>query len=254
VANYNVDIQLQVKNLAQLKSFRTELDQLTEKLQTIQKLSKFDGRSVKERLKARRDEKRLVQEELEARKRLFREQKQQSADFLRQQRLLLQQRKKGLGQYSGPIGPGEASPAAAAIGASKRLQQAVQEAAGLQVRKEKEITKLELKNDDLVFKKKLADIKRIGQENIKASKLANDAALKDFDTRLRNRTAAKRGSAAQKKQSGKGFQSAALGVGFPLLFGGGPGSIAGGLAGSAFGFGGQILGSAIGQQLVVCNS
>ena len=45
------------------------------------------------------------------------------------------------------------------------------------------------------------------------------------------------------------FQSAALGVGFPLLFGGGAGSIAGGLLGSAGGFGGQILGSAIGAQL-----
>jgi len=46
-----------------------------------------------------------------------------------------------------------------------------------------------------------------------------------------------------------GLQSAALGVGFPLLFGGGAGSIAGGLLGSAGGFGGQILGSAIGAQL-----
>ena len=46
-----------------------------------------------------------------------------------------------------------------------------------------------------------------------------------------------------------GLQSAALGVGFPLLFGGGAGSIAGGLLGSAGGFGGQILGSAVGQQL-----
>ena len=49
--------------------------------------------------------------------------------------------------------------------------------------------------------------------------------------------------------AGRGFQSAALGVGFPLLFGGGAGSIAGGLLGSAGGFGGQILGSAIGAQL-----
>ena len=46
-----------------------------------------------------------------------------------------------------------------------------------------------------------------------------------------------------------GLQSAALGVGFPLLFGGGAGSIAGGLLGSLGGFGGQILGSAIGAQL-----
>jgi hypothetical protein len=46
-------------------------------------------------------------------------------------------------------------------------------------------------------------------------------------------------------------ENLALGAGFPLLFGGGAGQVAGGLAGSFFGegFGGQILGSAIGQQL-----
>lgn len=44
------------------------------------------------------------------------------------------------------------------------------------------------------------------------------------------------------------LESIALGVGFPLLFGGGAGEVAGGLAGSFVGkgFGGQILGSAIG--------
>ena len=47
------------------------------------------------------------------------------------------------------------------------------------------------------------------------------------------------------------FENLALGAGFPLLFGGGAGQVAGGLAGSfvGTGFGGQILGSAIGQQL-----
>jgi len=42
-----------------------------------------------------------------------------------------------------------------------------------------------------------------------------------------------------------------LGAGFPLLFGGGAGQVAGGLLGSfvGTGFGGQIIGSAIGQQL-----
>jgi len=46
-------------------------------------------------------------------------------------------------------------------------------------------------------------------------------------------------------------ENIALGAGFPLLFGGGAGQVAGGLIGSFFGegFGGQILGSAIGQIL-----
>ena len=55
--------------------------------------------------------------------------------------------------------------------------------------------------------------------------------------------------AAGKGQFGRGFQSAALGVGFPLLFGGGAGSVIGGGLGSVGGFGGQIIGSAIGQQI-----
>ena len=61
------------------------------------------------------------------------------------------------------------------------------------------------------------------------------------------RTAAAENKKA-KAQKNRRFQQGALGVGFPLLFGGGPGSILGGLAGSAGGFGGQILGSALGAQ------
>lgn len=52
-------------------------------------------------------------------------------------------------------------------------------------------------------------------------------------------------------QAQPGGENLALGLGFPLLFGGGAGQVAGGLFGSFFGtgFGGQILGSALGQQL-----
>ncbi len=58
-----------------------------------------------------------------------------------------------------------------------------------------------------------------------------------------------------KKQRGKDraqlTESIALGVGFPLLFGGGAGAVGGSLAGSfvGTGFGGQILGGAIGQAI-----
>lgn len=79
----------------------------------------------------------------------------------------------------------------------------------------------------------------MGGRHIKGSPLANQFGYKP-----------KLGSQAPRAGSqGGNLQSAALGVGFPLLFGGGAGSIAGGLGGSAFGFGGQILGSALGQQL-----
>lgn len=58
----------------------------------------------------------------------------------------------------------------------------------------------------------------------------------------------------QKRQRGRAIGDLAASIGFPLLFGGGAGSVVGGavgsLAGSALGlgFGGQILGSALGQQ------
>ena len=65
----------------------------------------------------------------------------------------------------------------------------------------------------------------------------------------------KRRIEAQKQQqkladaNAKRLESVALGVGFPLLFGAGPGSVLGSLAGSfaGQGFGGQIFGGAIGQ-------
>tara|TARA_R110000772_G_scaffold169179_2_gene280990 strand:- start:1190 stop:4153 length:2964 start_codon:yes stop_codon:yes gene_type:complete len=55
--------------------------------------------------------------------------------------------------------------------------------------------------------------------------------------------AAQRGGGGGK---GKGLSNLALGVGFPLLFGGGVGSVAGGALGSVGGMGGQVLGSALG--------
>jgi len=51
---------------------------------------------------------------------------------------------------------------------------------------------------------------------------------------------------AQRKARTQGFSNLALGVGFPLLFGGGVGSVAGGALGSVGGMGGQVLGSALG--------
>ena len=89
-------------------------------------------------------------------------------------------------------------------------------------------------------------------------------ALKSFNKELeRNLALRQRGQSIRPSGGGAGrgggtgrgpgggvnrFESAALGVGFPLLFGGGAGQVLGGLAGSFIGtgFGGQILGSALG--------
>ena len=59
------------------------------------------------------------------------------------------------------------------------------------------------------------------------------------------------GSPAARAAKNQRLESIALGVGFPLLFGGGAGSVGGSLAGSfvGSGFGGQILGGAIGQAI-----
>ncbi len=54
----------------------------------------------------------------------------------------------------------------------------------------------------------------------------------------------------QKREQRRKFTDIAAGVGFPLLFGGGPGAVTGGLVGGiAGGFGGSVLGGALGQQL-----
>ena len=75
-----------------------------------------------------------------------------------------------------------------------------------------------------------------------------------FYIRKRNREEAERELKAQEKANAKArnqrLQNIALGAGFPLLFGGGAGSVAGGAIGGAFGnFGAQIALSAIGQQI-----
>ena len=60
----------------------------------------------------------------------------------------------------------------------------------------------------------------------------------------------KQNERAEKSKRKRKFTDIAAGVGFPLLFGGGPGSVAGGALGGVFGgMGGSVLGGAIGQQL-----
>ena len=61
---------------------------------------------------------------------------------------------------------------------------------------------------------------------------------------------ARRERERQKREQRRKFTDIAAGVGFPLLFGGGPGAVTGGLVGGiAGGFGGSVLGGALGQQL-----
>tara|TARA_B100000900_G_scaffold60017_2_gene45465 strand:- start:527 stop:2962 length:2436 start_codon:yes stop_codon:yes gene_type:complete len=99
------------------------------------------------------------------------------------------------------------------------------------------------KSKDAINKKELQDEKNITNELKKQKKIEDER----FKRALKNIRQRKR----ERKQQRQGRL---LGAGFPLLFGGGLGSVAGSLAGSFVAkpgeeFGAQIFGSAIGAQL-----
>ena len=103
------------------------------------------------------------------------------------------------------------------------------------------------KSADTASKKKLEDEKKATRELEKQKKLEQ----KRFENAIKNIRRRKR---ERDKDAKMQRQGRLLGAGFPLLFGGGIGSIAGSLAGSFAAkpgeeFGAQIFGSAIGQQI-----
>lgn len=162
-------------------------------------------------------------------------------------------------QYKGVIGPGAASPVALASQLRGRTEQilklekisvdAANTAFDLAVQHENTLKNIKLKAEDFVFNEKLEKLEALAAAELKLIKQVDAAAVADFDKRL---TARQERKTARKKQSAAGskmFENLMLGAGFPLLFGGGAGEVAGGLLGSfvGTGFGGQILGSAIGR-------
>ena len=86
-------------------------------------------------------------------------------------------------------------------------------------------------------------------KKINSLKTKNAAARYRLEQRRIKKLADQEAAAA--KDRSKRLESLALGVGFPLLFGGGVGSVGGSALGSfaGDGFGGQIIGGAIGQTL-----
>lgn len=105
---------------------------------------------------------------------------------------------------------------------------------------------------------KIVDIGRVNAETKALTglnrELEKNIALQSRTSRGGGRSGSGGGGGRPGGGGGSGVnraESAALGVGFPLLFGGGAGQVLGGLAGSfvGSGFGGQILGSAIGGQI-----
>ena len=135
--------------------------------------------------------------------------------------------------------------------AAKAEVAAAREVAKLEKGLEDELFQLKSRYEDELVNDKIRSIDIVADKELDAQKRTNDAALKDFDQRL-NDAVRKREQAARRRQR---FRSdLATGVGFPLLFGGGPGSVLGGALGAVAdggrgGFGSQILFSAIGQSI-----
>ncbi len=240
MAQYDVDIQLAVKNLNTIKNLKKELSAVEEALQRISKLDTFDPSGFRARSRARQDEKNQIKEQIRLTNDLKRAESARRAELLRGVRLERQQRMRGLDQYAGPIGPGPASPVGGRIRQMQEVEQltkaafaSLSEMAVAAKAHDNAVTKSELANDDVVFKQKLAKIDALADAELAASKATNKEALDDFDRRLENRVARRKGSlfgtATARERAGAAVSAGA----FPLLFGGGPGMAIGGALGGA---------------------
>jgi hypothetical protein len=236
VANYSVDIALAVRGSE--KAAR-EIKKLEKLIDNIGKKAAIDlGGQV--RLKG---EQRLLQEKIKNFQ-ISRRELKNSQEIAR----LTNQRIKGLSQYANSIGP-----------QVDRIAQAQKRAAQEQVQAQQRYNKL--------VDETLAKLSRIAEVNRKASQYPSpigpprggrtqypgpigpgQASQANVPQGAFSRLIDRPSRSAQRRTQSRS-QNLLLGAGFPLLFGGGAGSIAGGLLGSGGGFGGQIFGSAIGQQI-----
>jgi hypothetical protein len=161
------------------------------------------------------------------------------------------------------FGPGGAPPTArgAAVEAEAAVRRQVEREFELRKEYQERLAFIEADFDkeanfrelDFIQKELKAEVDKI--EAIRAAqKKADDAALKDFEKRLKAGTDAKAEVARGRKQRNEKLANVTLGAGFPLLFGGGPGAVIGGGLGGVLGAGPQALAaqiglSALGQQL-----
>ena len=129
---------------------------------------------------------------------------------------------------------------------SALLNDIIRKSKGLQpqaVRDEEVARRLRIQQDLTLEKKKQADL----------TNAALAAAAKQAQQTEKNLAAIRRQTKEQERQAKARRESLLLGVGFPLLFGGGAGSVLGSAAGAIGdtdgGFGGQIFGGAIGQAI-----
>ena len=146
-----------------------------------------------------------------------------------------QRRLAGATQY----GPGGAGPATAAMAAN------VEAAAAVTAQNKAYADQAQKR---IEWNKKVDGISTSLQKELNSLRVRHNAALYRLEQRRVDAIAKQEKQKA--KETAAFRENLALGVGFPLLFGGGAGSVAGSAIGSFFGtgFGGQILGGAIGAQ------
>ena len=305
MANYNVDIALYIKGGVELDKLNKKLKQ-TQKLQEeIERLSNgaSSANYLRNKLEAEKDFVKFKKETLKANKKITdQEQKlfeitqkrgraerefgqegnrlarQRTAEFLKQQRLLLRMSR----QYSEPIGPvasgvnefrrdkarrqraqfiASGAPGVPVAGAQQALP-AFQER-GLQAlnnsiklnesqlrietalngQRQRGVRFLEAQSRE---EKRQLDLGIAGQ---RSNLIPGVSSGKAVPRTQHSRPIGPKPAGAGRGMAGgggRGAQNLALGIGFPLLFGGGVGSVAGGALGSVGGMGGQVLGSAIG--------
>ena len=280
MANYNVDIAVAVRNLDALKGFKRELTSVQRAVDDFNN----KGLSVEERkLKAiarKREDaslkalqrvaaadlkalEGLAKKELDLEERVFKDKLQSIKDLQKaEEKATKEQIKNDDREFKNKLD------------ARKRFDRKVEanlkmafkgvEKVSKGAQKLDDITtKMEMKNDDIVFKAKLAKYEQETKVIMQDIRRRNRFELQMHDEKLREQVRARR--AAERKaereasgggtaRRGKGRINAAVTAGaFPLLFGGGPGTAIGGaLGGLASGqlFGGltvvgQVLGGAI---------
>ena len=165
------------------------------------------------------------------------------------------------GRFRAPSSPLTARPVtrASADQAAKQVEKEVRrrtalekratdQAAAYRRRVNRAVSRAKLGLDEIEFKNTIDDIEKLAQRQIKEGEKEG----RRFDRELKRREKARKDAAkARIKARNKRIGDTALGAGFPLLFGGGPGSVLGGALGGALGGGlaAQIGLSAVGQQI-----
>jgi hypothetical protein len=203
------------------------------------------------------EENREVNRVLDQRAELY----QKNIDEIRaieQQYYSLSAQQERTSRASGPLGISNEDTNKLLDDRAQKIQNAIDEAANAQYEANKqvaaaektlqqELQNIELRGIEESTRRKIQSADRVSKEDLRLQKEANAKALRDFDEKLEKRSTIK-------KQRSRLREDLLLGAGFPLLFGGGLGAVLGGVGGALLGggkggFGAQIFGSAIGQQL-----